>query len=308
MNFILTMFSFFFVGHSSATPANLSNIEIKIENRTNLQFESTDAFLTRQNETYLSNEASPEIKSLVQQTVLDTIQLIDPTFYFSNIKIQLESEALIKSASYTETIPISVVFTQQLPPENAIRFGTLEVINDPQAFRSILAHEMGHMIMEWVARKNGTAKESDSVLPFWSKSIYEGVADFASACVTGKTLIGSKGAWYSRDILKYQDLDSARNPNPNIADIISNGFSSIGLIPKYRSYVELSETLTDLVKSKAMKDSYAEGTWVAGQLWKLSSECHDKKIWKTLTEFSKRGTAIQDPADFIDQVKKSSGL
>ena len=157
--------------------------------------------------------------------------------------------------------------------------------------------------MEWVARKSGSTSLDDEVIQFWSKPIYEGIADFAAACVTGRTLIGSNNLWFHRDILKYDSLEMSKNPDESMYNSIARAFFLQGLTPKSKFYTNWLNTIEQVLIRAETKDPYSEGTWVAGELWRMSHNCKDQKIWIILSDFAASGKLFNHSDVFIQSVK-----
>ena len=112
----------------------------------------------------------------------------------------------------------------------------LEIEKNTVAYESILAHELGHMIVEWPTRIKGLVKDSDLVIPYWSKSIYEGVADFFAVSLTGRRIIGSSDIWFNRAIDDYEDYDSAKNPDGGTLALAIKGLESMDLQERFLAY------------------------------------------------------------------------
>lgn len=311
---ILLLASLIFTSPISARPfskvkTNLENCEspmkIVIEDRKNLSFTTSSTSMDRENENFELATPPIKIREAIEQTICSTIKFIDKEYLPDELFIQLEHSAQVQSPNYSELIPTSLVLSQQIPIKNSIRLSLYELENDRTALNSILAHEVGHMLMEWIARRSNVTDSSQEVIHFWSKPIYEGIADFTSACVTGQTLIGSRDLWFGRDILQYNSLEDAKNPTLSMAESIKIAFNEIGLIPKYQFYRNWLSTVEQFLKDANIKDPYSEGTWVAGQLWKMSNSCTDKRIWSVLSKFAESGEPFSDSAEFIQAVNKN---
>ncbi len=278
----------------------VSEMEIRIVQHDSLRFRYEDNITNRRSSSSIARvHDHPEVVSVVAETAC----LVDKKYHPILLTIHLEFEAEAETSELRETIPLSLVFSQQIPPENSIRLGMLEMKDDPIALRSILAHEMGHLIVEWVARTHGVAKASDYVIPFWSKPIYEGVADFAAACVTRSTLIGSEKCWFHRDILTYTTLEDARDPSLDMGEQLERGFRTLGLIPKYDSYARWVDFIRSSFKRQGIRDPYSEGTWLAGQLWELSKNgLAGPKVWDAITRLTASGEAFHEPNFFLSRI------
>jgi hypothetical protein len=296
-----TLWSLTDLFHFKKEPILPQSMHVKIEMRDKVEFEATTPYLSRGKEGFEFTTTPPWLQDLIQGTVEKTASLIDPLFFPEEVRIILEREVLVHHKDFSEQVPASLVLSGQIPPQNAIRLGLFEIGDDIAAIRSILAHEMGHMIMEWVARKSGKASESDFVLPFWSKAIYEGVADFAAVCVTGDTLVGSRNGWFQRDILQFSELSEV--PPPSVQKI-REGFVAHSLIPQFRTYVNWLAAIEDYFQGSGSREPYAEGTWIAGQLWRMSSSCNDRIIWQTITSIAAEGKDLRDSKEFLRLVRE----
>ncbi len=148
--------------------------------------------------------------------------------------------------------------------ESLIQIGLMEIENDELAFKSVLAHEMGHMLIEWPSRKMGFTAEQDALVTHWCKSIYEGIADWIGYNITASNYIGSPNIWFKRKLGEFQDLESVQNNIGNIVEEIFTGLTSAELIPKYAAYQEWADLIKLQYTDKI--DPYAEGSYLA---WKL---------------------------------------
>lgn len=175
---------------------------IIIKRRENLCFTADDISSPRICESYDLSPVSQSLEEFSQKIVKKCLAFLPLKYHPSHLWIDLEYKGkIIFSSNGSEEIPISLVMSQQQPSTSRIRMGMHEIEYDLPAFESILAHEMGHMLPEWCFRKAGLVTDEDTVIPYWSKSIYEGVADWIASVITEQTTIGSTQIWFSRDII-----------------------------------------------------------------------------------------------------------
>ena len=249
-------------------------MKVNIIQKENLSYSTSETSMERINEVYNIGAPSSQISNLVNEIVCKTSSLVDHKYLPKEINIQIENEALVKGPNYEEMIPSSLILSLQVPQKNTIVLGMLEMNGDSKALESVLAHEVGHMLVEWIARDTGHTSKEESALQFWSKPIYEGVADFAAACITNSTVIGSHGIWFNRNILEYDTLNDSQNPSLSMDKMIENSFIELDLIPRYKFYANWLRTIKMYLTDAGIKDPYSEGTWVAGSLWKMSNNCN----------------------------------
>lgn len=277
---------------------------VKIEKRTNLKFTTSETSMDRKNESFKLQLVDPVLENLIKDIVNKCTLLIDKYFLPSEITFHLEYSAHVVGPDYSEEIPAGIVLSRQTPKENSVRIGMFDLENE-NTLRYVLAHEMGHMLPEWVSRKSGKTKKIDEVITFWSKPIYEGIADFSASYVTQNTSLGKLDDWYHRDILTYDYLEDARSQKLGMTEMCKKGFEQLGLIPKYKFYQNWIDTIDMYVQETGMKDPYSEGSWVAGQLWKMSDMGSNKKIWQALADLAYSGKDFSCSNEFITHVSQA---
>jgi hypothetical protein len=164
---------------------------------------------------------------------------------------------------------------------------------------------MGHMLVEWVGRKSGVVDAAKPFMDLWSKPIYEGVADWVAAVTTNSTVIGSNAIWFKRSILAFDSLEDAREKSVGaMPALLERGLNEMQLIEKYRAYREWLELVKKYLSDKP--DPYAEGQWIAGELWKISDEGkRSKEVFGSAINLLLSGRPLIDPKDFVSLI--SSG-
>lgn len=271
-------------------------------NRKNLIFKAENLGDVRTDEIFQQEALSAEKNLDIRNTVDLCMQLLDEKYWPSQLHIDLETEAqMIFPDGFKENIPVSLITSQQQPSKSRIRMGMFELNGDAEAFKSILAHEMGHMLPEWACRKVGVTQSNDQFINHWSKPIYEGVADWVGAVISNSTIIGSKKIWFHRDILAWNSLSDAQNTVGAMAKLVNESLNASELT-KYRAYREWVELVDKYLGDQP--DPYAEGQWIAKQLWELSDKQNNsKKIFNAIIEVAISGKKINKADSFLSDIK-----
>jgi hypothetical protein len=223
------------------------------------------------------------------------------------IAVYLESSANIAYPDGTlENTPLSIITSLQDPPKNVIRLGISEIQDDVQAVRSILAHEMGHMLVEWASRQAGTTPKDQKFFSHWNKGVFEGVADFISAATTGSTIIGSRNCWFNRDILKYKSVEEAQQDRQTLRMFTAH-MNSSGWATQYRVYASFLNTLEKLFQDPEVIDPYAAGDWLAMKLWQASDDGkNSKEMILRILAIAQAGTKIESVEDFWTKIQEET--
>jgi hypothetical protein len=282
--------------------------EVKVIQKQNLTYRSVNLGSSlRGHESYTEKAAPPKLNQLIVSVVKITARLLPSKFLPKTLIINIEEEALFsKNGSVFERIPLSLIFTAQVPLKNQIRFSNYEIKNCAQCIRTILAHETGHLLMEWVGRGSGVLKLDQTMHTIWSGSIYEGVADYISAIVNQTTDIGARGAWFGRNILQYKTLEEAQAQSTNTLQVVEAAFKMSGLIPRYRSYSDMISEMKSEWPAAGYRDPYIEGSWLAGELWRLSQVKGSRAVFGSIVHIASKGQRFSDPREFLKAVVKLS--
>jgi hypothetical protein len=273
--------------------------------RENLSFHAEDLGSERTKESFDSGVETAEVADLTKGIVLQSLDLLDKKYWPKEIGIDFETWGrMYWPDGSMEELPISLIVSQQRPKDSRIRLGMHEILKDRDAQSSIIAHEMGHMLVEWAGRKAGVVDPTKSFMDLWSKPIYEGVADWVAAVVTGSTIIGSNATWFSRNILAYDSLKDAREKSFGAMPVLlERGLNEMQLPQKYRAYREWLELVKKYLGDKP--DPYAEGQWIAGELWKISDKQNQgKRVFGTVIDLLVSGKKMDNPEEFILLVSK----
>ncbi len=270
--------------------------------RRDLTFEAPDLGGMRTGETFRQERLSLANSLALDATITDCLQLLDAKYWPAQVKIELETEAQMTFPDgFKETIPVSLIVSQQQPSISSIRMGMFEINDDAKAFKSILAHEMGHMLPEWACRKTGVTGADEPFLTHWSKPVYEGVADWIAAVISGTTLIGSHNIWFQRDILAWESLAESKGTVGALARFMKESLQRTGLT-KYRAYREWIDIVNRYMGDKP--DPYAEGQWIAKQLWTLSTGRRNAKwICDAIIHVAASGQSFDDSEIFLAEVE-----
>ena len=289
----------------TVVPTSVLAMEITVVKRTNFTFQADSiGAIDRTKESYSSSPVDPHLENLIKTTIRNTVKLLPTKYLPKRLTVNVESRGVFTAPGKRgEALPLSLVLTTQLPAKDQIRFSNYEIKNDSYSVQTVLAHETGHMLIEWACRKEGVTPPNQTFLSHWSKPIYEGVADYISATVNNTTIIGSSTAWFHRDILQYNSLAAAKNPALSIADVAEQGLTSVGLIPRFGSYRDWIDGVRKILTQLDMKDPYAEGTWLAGQLWKLNDTYGAQTVFNAVLAIAITGEKFDDEQIFLDMVE-----
>lgn len=282
-------------------------VQIKASERKNLFFESCDLGSPRTNE-FFDEVAVSEAKSDQIRLVVDqSLQLLDLRYWPVQLSIDLETSATMQFPDgFQEQIPISLIVSQQQPKDCSIRMGVWDIENDSIAFQSILAHEMGHMLPEFACRQTGVVPPSDPFLTHWSKPIYEGVADWTAAVIMNSSLIGSNSCWFSRDILKWETLAESQDTVGDMAELLRSSITKLQL-DNYRAYSEWIELVGKYLGDQP--DPYAEGQWIAKQLWlKSSGRRRSRKVFDAIINVALTGDEFKSAEGFLAEVDRKMSI
>lgn len=300
-------FSLLFFACSFAFGASPSTFVLDIYEASKLSYEKSlseqDVFSSRKNESFVKVPVSREQEDIIRKTVSDAMAFLPAKYWPSKLTISLENKAIVSwSDGLVELLPMSLATSEQNPPRSAIRFGTFELNGNLAALQSIIAHEVGHSMIEWACRQAGVTAPNQFTISHWSKPIYEGVADFIAASVTHSTLI-APGTWVERDILEYPTLIESKNPKRSTSEILALAYGKLGLVPQYRSYNRFLDFVNQFTAKTGIKDPYSEGTWVAGSLWKLSNSGQNSRgIFRIILQLAVSGKEFQNSEDFVHAV------
>ena len=266
-------------------------------------FNAAEFVRPRLSETFRSLPAPADIANAIEQTVHRVEALLPAFVHAEAMTIYLESSGSVVYPDGTiEMTPLSIITGMQSPKNNVIRLGIWEIQNDELALRSILAHEMGHMLVEWASRQAGTIPADQDLFRNWDASIYEGVAEFISAVTTGSTIIGCDTCWFHRDIFKYQTIDEARQDHLTL-EMLEAQMNSNGWAARYPVYGDFLKFLKDWFQDPTHVDQYAAGDWLAMKLWQASdSGKTPKDIIRRILEVAQTRVHIDSPEDFLATV------
>ena len=278
------------------------SLNFKVEHRKDLEFSSISLVGDRQDERFISSAVEPNLLSSTKRVINVCADVLPREYHPELIKIALETNAKVKiKDDPVQDLPISMILSMQIPKAYEIRMGTWEISNNMPAYESVLAHEMGHMLIEWPCQKYGIVSKDDRILSHWDRSIYEGVADFFAAGVTGNTTIVAKDLWFHRSLYDFSSFGESTYPKKNLYIQIRDGLKSIGLVPKYKAYSDWLLEVKEWIEVMG-RDPYSQGTWIAQQLWNISDS--GKKLHETmgrLIEIALTGKELKNSEDLLSQ-------
>ena len=285
--------------------------QVKIVTKQNLSFtaESADS-IERTDEKFQVIANDPQIEKLIRLAVQDTVKLLPSQYLPPQLTVNIEDSATFTDLKgNSEKIPLSLIFSIQIPARIEIQFTEFEIKGNTRAIATIVSHETGHMLIEWACRSKGITKADQPFLSHLGGSIYEGIADYVSATVNHTSMIGGAPSWFSRDILRFKTVDEARAYKENSVETVEQGLMAEGLIPQYHTYTNMIESLkAELAEDPTYKDPYLEGTWLAGQLWLLNQTQGVQKVFDAVLVVASSGEKIGDPQIFLSEVRSHLNL
>ncbi|MBO9666664.1 MAG: hypothetical protein J7501_07595 [Bdellovibrio sp.] len=277
-------------------------MNLQVVTRKNLRFSNPNLQITaRASETFEIDSSAPEYEALVKESALKVIALLPEQYQTGNLTINIESSGtFIDPTGFEENIPLSVLLSVEMPEVNQIRICNHELKTDLISTRSLVSHEVGHVIISRLWDASGKIEHGDWA---WKKSIYEGVADYIAATATNQTSGGTN--WWDRDVLRYKSFEEA-NKQTLLATVeaVKAAYAKDGLL-KFRSYQNLISSLeaelSELPTPPA--DSNAIGSWLAGQLWLLNQEYGKDKVLSAVFKIALTGDKKSDPQAFVEEVR-----
>ena len=259
---------------SSQTATQDSLVLLKNERETrlevveirNLKFEAESFFGERKNQSFLESSASEKYTDWAEEAIKPVNGLLPPEAILEHVKIKLIFEASIVSRGNTTRVPISMIESYQEPKSNSIRLGMHELKDDKKSFQLTLAHEYAHLVFENASRISGSTETQSEQIAFWSKPVYEGVADFVMSVSLNSDFTAHPNNWSARSLFEFDSLMSARSAKDRTVEKARSAFLAMGLIPKYPIYEDWLVRVESFILSLGGSDPYAEGRWLAGSL------------------------------------------
>lgn len=270
--------------------------------RANHVFEMDDLLSDRSNEKFDAEEVDPNFKAAAEGVLAKSLQFLPLKYWPLQLTIVHESKALVRSPLENGSIPISVINSYQRPIESMIQLGMFELEEDLDGYKRTLAHEIGHMLVEWASRSAGSTPADAPRISFWHQSVYEGVGDYFETVLNGPSLGDTR--WYVRDAFRFSSLEEALQTQENTAATAERGFSKSGLIahPLYLDWLEKVKAYIDSLSG----DPYMAGSWLAGQLFKLGERASHKQVADRIIQMAVEGRQFTNVEQFLNEV--SSGL
>lgn len=270
--------------------------------RANLAFDTDDLLSDRTNEQFDAKEVDPKFKAAAEELFAESLNFLPLKYWPLQLTIVHESKALVRSPLERGSIPISVINSYQRPMESMIQLGMLELEPDLDGYKRTLAHEIGHMLVEWASRSAGSTPATSPRISFWHQSVYEGVGDYFETVLNGPSLGDTR--WYVRDAFRFSKLEDALQTKGNTAAAAERGFRESGLIahPLYLDWLEKVKAYIDSLSG----DPYMAGSWLAGQLFKLGEQTSHDQVAGRIVQLAVEGRQFTSVEHFLKEV--SSGL
>jgi hypothetical protein len=282
--------------------------QVKVLELKDYQFTGTSFLDDRPDLSFKEAEATTQYRKWSEDAVGNVNTLLPVGARLCEVKFKLIFQAEIKSpdGKQRQSVPISMLESYQEPKTHSVRLGMLEMKNDEATFKDVVAHEYAHLVFENTSRTAGTTKETDEVIPFWPKPVYEGLADLVSSFAMNTTQLGSKRVWGARDLNEFSTVDEAKRSKAEIVSKARKAFREYGLIPKYAIYQDWLNRIDHFIKASGGVDPYAEGVWLAGALHKKADNIQQqKKMIQVLVSRAKAGTPTTDAKSFYDSIVKA---
>lgn len=295
--FILSSILMIFCSHTHATTIEV--VEIK-----DLRFTADSFFDERKDLSFTEAKANQKFEEWTQDAIEKVNSLIGPQNQVPKIKVKLIFNALITSTrGQTRLTPISIIDSYQEPKTNSIRLGMEELKDDEVSFKLTVAHEYAHLVLEHISRTANKTPQEDEHIPYWPKSVYEGLADVLMSLAYDSNYTAGLKCWGSRDLNQFKTLKEAKAAKDTTVAKARLAFQKMKLIPDYPIYEDWLLKVDYFIKSLGSSDPYAEGTWLAGSLRQQASGSKKKtKLLDAIFEKTKTGEQITDIQLFHDQL------
>lgn len=259
-------------------PSKTIKTKVQVVELSSYSFTADTFFEGRKNLAFKEKPAKVKFQRWASEAIDKVNYLIPNQDRLDKVKLNLIFQADIQTFSgLIAAVPISIIDSYQEPKTLSIRLGMLELKNDETSFKITVAHEYSHLIFENASRKAGTTPAVAEAIQFWSKSIYEGAADVMASMALNTHYTGSLQNWGTRDLFEYRTLEDVQKANDTTVVRARAAFQKMNLIPKFQIYENWLETIEKFIQSSGGNDPYAEGSWFAGSLFKIT-DTHEKKL------------------------------
>ncbi len=216
------------------------------------------------------------------------------------VKIKLIFEAHISdNKGKKQLIPISIIESYQEPKTTSMRLGMAELKDDRDSFQLVVAHEYAHLVIENASRNAGSTRKDAESIEFWSKPIYEGVADLLASWALRSEFTAGRDNWSAQNLNEYSNLDQAKKAKDNTVEKARRAFKKMELIPKFSIYEDWLKKIEKYVSANGGSDPYAEGRWLAGSIRTAATTPEkQKKIADALVNMARSGVMENDISRF----------
>jgi hypothetical protein len=301
------LISSFVVVFPSLVQAETCRTKVTVVDLANYSF-TADSFLAEKSEVKFVERPSKAKYQQWAQEVVDKVNAILPADgCVPAVKIKLAFKATVKdSQGKKAVIPISNIESYQEPQTQSIRLGMMELADSKIGYQMTVAHEYSHLVFERVSRSAGKTTADKPIMDHWVKSVYEGYADALATIAYRFPHSGDPKDWGTRHLLQYKTLDEAKNARSELVKKAEAEFRKRGLIPKYPIYSDWLDKIGKYIAANGNTDPYAEGTWLAGQLYQRADASDSiKNIAQTLVSFARTGVAFDNTQAGLDAVLKA---
>lgn len=276
-------------------------VEIK-----NLKFTAESFFSEKKDLEFQEIPADNKYQEWAEEAIHKVNELLPKDAIVPVVKIKLIFEALITNSNGKKKLtPISIIESYQEPKTNSMRLGMAELKDDKKSFQLTVAHEYAHLVLENASRTAGTTSKDSDGIEFWSKPIYEGVADLFMSFALDSELTAGRDNWSSRSIYEFSNLDDAKKAKDSTIQKARSAFRKMGLIPQFPIYEDWLTKVEKYISSLGGIDPYAEGRWLAGSIRKLTKTKEDKKaIVAKIVQSARSGEIERDIKTFESKLRE----
>lgn len=307
-------FSFIFLITSACSSSQVAKpilpespkVKLEVVEISNYKFSANSFFDEKKDVSFDEKPADRKYFTWAEEAIHRVDDLLPSADRLPQVKIKLIFTASIQTKSALfPNVPISIIESYQEPKTHSIRLGMLELKDSKESFQLTVAHEYSHLVLENASRKAGTTLATSDQIEFWSKSVYEGIADLFMSLAMNSNFTAEPGTWAAHDLNEYSSLKKAKAAKDTTVATARLAFQKMNLIPKYPLYEDWLSKIGAYIKGHGGHDPYAEGRWLAGSLKKsANTNAKKEKLVLLVLEAAKAGTKVDDTQTFHNRVIK----